>query len=81
MWKGSSNFHAMLRLLAKLSCRHETYNSLSTLYKLNKAYCVRGDGLEPVVVKIEENHLWFKSFQDQITELLNLNNQTIFEQS
>ena len=32
---------------------------------------VGGDGLQPIVVEVEKNHLWFGRFQDQISKLLN----------
>ncbi|KFP49183.1 hypothetical protein N323_00693 [Cathartes aura] len=30
----------------------------------------RGDGFQPVIIEIEENHLGFSSLQDEITKLL-----------
>lgn len=37
-----------------------------------ETYGVRGDGLEPVVVQVEEDHLRLGGLQDEITELLYL---------
>ncbi|CAN7943340.1 unnamed protein product, partial [Ixodes pacificus] len=33
---------------------------------------VRGDGLEPVVVEVEEHHLRFGGLQDEVSKLLHL---------
>lgn len=38
----------------------------------SKTHCVRRDGLEPVIVQIEQHHLRFCSFQDEVSKLLHL---------
>ena len=35
-------------------------------------YRVGGDSLEPVIVEIEEHHLWLGSLEDQVSKLLHL---------
>ncbi|KFO84206.1 hypothetical protein N320_12455, partial [Buceros rhinoceros silvestris] len=37
---------------------------------LEKEKKVQGDGFQPVVVEVEENHLGFCSLQDEVTKLL-----------
>ena len=34
--------------------------------------CERLDGLQPIVIKVEKEHLWLSCFQDSISKLLNL---------
>lgn len=34
-------------------------------------YSIAGDRFEPVVVKVEEKHLWLSCFKNQVTKLLN----------
>ncbi len=38
----------------------------------SKTHCVRGDGLEPVIIEVEQHHLRLCSLQDQISKLLHL---------
>uniref|UniRef100_K7GB70 Uncharacterized protein n=1 Tax=Pelodiscus sinensis TaxID=13735 RepID=K7GB70_PELSI len=33
--------------------------------------CGKRDGFQPVIIKVEENHLGLSSLQDEITKLLN----------
>ena len=33
-------------------------------------YGIRRDGLEPVVIQVEQHHLWLRSLQDEVSELL-----------
>lgn len=33
---------------------------------------VGGNGLQPVVINVEQHHLWLRSLQDQVTKLLDL---------
>lgn len=33
---------------------------------------VGGDGLQPVIIDVEQHHLWLCCLQDQVTKLLNL---------
>ena len=39
---------------------------------LGRAHCVGGDALEPVVVEVEEDHLWLCGLQDEVSQLLHL---------
>ena len=38
-------------------------------------YGVGGDGLEPVVIQVEQHHLGLRGLQDQVTKLLHLSNK------
>ena len=38
----------------------------------SETHCVRRDGLEPVVVEVEQHHLRLRRLQDQVSELLHL---------
>lgn len=38
----------------------------------SKTYCVRRDGLEPVIIEVEQHHLRFCRLQNEITKLLHL---------
>ena len=33
---------------------------------------IRWDGLQPIVIQVEQHHLWFSSFQNQIAQFFNL---------
>lgn len=35
-----------------------------------ETHCVGRDGLQPVIIKVEQHHLWFCSLQDQVSKLL-----------
>lgn len=35
-------------------------------------HCVGGNGLQPVIIKVEQHHLRFCCLQDQVSELLHL---------
>jgi len=37
-----------------------------------QSYRVWRNGLQPVIIKVEKNHLWFSGFQNEITKLFNL---------
>ena len=37
-----------------------------------RSYRVWRDGLQPVIIKVEKNHLWFSGFENEITKLFNL---------
>lgn len=39
---------------------------------LTETHCVRRDGLQPVVIEIEQHHLRLCRLQDEISELLHL---------
>ena len=41
-------------------------------WQSHDTYCVGWDTLQPVVVQIEEDHLWFGGSEDQVTKLLYL---------
>ena len=38
----------------------------------SETHCVRRDGLEPVIIQVEQHHLRLCSFQDEVSKLLHL---------
>lgn len=39
---------------------------------VSQTHCVRRDGLEPVIIKVKQNHLRFCCLQDEVSKLLHL---------
>lgn len=39
---------------------------------MSQTHCVRRDGLEPVIIKVKQNHLRFCCLQDEVSKLLHL---------
>lgn len=53
------------------SFRFSTEN-ICSVEILRSTHCVGRDGLEPVVVQVEQHHLRLRGLQDEVSELLDL---------
>jgi hypothetical protein len=60
-----------------VSCREYRYYPIKTLFSSPGECGIGGDGSQPVIIQIEQNHLGLCRLQNQVTKLLNLNNRSV----